>query len=86
MPVYDCDHICKKSSLICSEEGKSPEQTQVDGITQERIIITETVQRRAVFCEMSVGLTAPEERSRDHVCSAIIREEGFQKGTTLIVT
>lgn len=33
---------------------------------------------------MSVGLTAPEERSGDHVCSAIIRQEGFQKGSVLI--
>lgn len=41
-------------------------------------------ERKTIFCGMSVGLTAPEEHLRDQVCFAIIRQEGFQKRSTLI--
>lgn len=40
---------------------------------------------RVVFYWVSVGPTAPEERFRDRVCLAIIRQERFQKGGALIV-
>lgn len=78
-------------SLICKYEqrgGNPPEQTEIDGTTLEKnnYHSSETVERRAVFCGMSVGLTAPEERSRDHVCGAIIRQEGFQKGSAALIT
>ncbi len=74
------------SYAAISREGKSPKHTEIDGVTRETIIITPPKQQKGepLFCEMSVGLTAPEERSRDHVCSAIIRQEGFQKGSALI--
>lgn len=68
------------------ERGDSPTEAELDGITQETIIITPLKQRerRGGFCGVSVGLTAPEERLRDHVCGAVIRQERFQKGSAVI--
>lgn len=68
-----------------SGEGGTPHEGK-GSIKQETITVAPRKQRRrrTVFCAMSVGLTAPEERSRDHVFGAIIRQEGFQKGSALI--
>lgn len=75
------------SCASISREGKSPKQTEIDGITQERIITTPLKQYRgemsSVQCQW--GWQRPRSVSRDHVCSAIIRQEGFQKGSTLIM-
>lgn len=68
-----------------SSEG-APRKQGYTTSNNETVIINPLKQRewKAVFCGMSVGLTAPEERSRDHVCGAIIRQEGFLKGSALI--
>lgn len=66
-----------------SREGKSPKQGRRRA-GKNNYRSSETVERSTVFCGMSVGLTAPEERSRDHVCSATVRQEGFEKGSALI--
>lgn len=33
---------------------------------------------------VSVGMRTPEERSRDHICRAIIRQEGLQSVSGLV--
>lgn len=64
-----------------AERGHPPNKQGRARSNTGTIIITPLKQwgKKPVFCGMSVALTAPEERSRDHICTAIIRQEGFQK-------
>lgn len=77
--------------LMQAERGHPPNKHGQTSSYMETVIIAPLKRRKKklVFCGTSVVLTAPEERSRDHICSTVRNRRGFEnamhqsRGSTL---